>query len=248
MKILLMRSDNALSDQFEKVLKGNDYQYITIPDYEKAIDILRAPDQVNFVIADLDSVRESAVDLIVMMRNSELHTHTPVMIYSVMQDHPLERKCREFPEVYSYNEDFTDDSLIRRIEEIRGTEGKKILLVDDEVMVRDVLKVALEREGYDILEASTANEALELMSDNAISLVISDLKMPGMSGHELLRHIKDKNPEIPVFLISGYIGDATNDDILKSGADGFIAKPFKFTEIISIVRKGLSDIAAASST
>ncbi len=117
-----------------------------------------------------------------------------------------------------------------------------ILVVDDERSMRDFLKILLSKEGYDVETAAGGDEALQLLKKQTFQLVISDIKMDGMSGLELLNAIKEQNPALPVVMITAF---ASPDDAvfaMKNGAFDYISKPFNVDEIKSVI------IAASSKT
>jgi YesN/AraC family two-component response regulator len=101
----------------------------------------------------------------------------------------------------------------------------KILLVDDEKDVRDVLHLSLSDMGYDVFEAENGDEALRIFKKTNPSIVLTDIKMPGMDGIELLRKIKHHNPEAEVVMITGHGAMDLAIMSLKYDAADFITKP-----------------------
>jgi signal transduction histidine kinase len=101
----------------------------------------------------------------------------------------------------------------------------KILLVDDEKDVRDVLHLSLSDMGYDVFEAENGDEALRIFKKTNPSIVLTDIKMPGMDGIELLRKIKHQNPEAEVVMITGHGAMDLAIKSLKYDAADFITKP-----------------------
>ncbi len=118
-------------------------------------------------------------------------------------------------------------------------QGKHILIVDDETNIRHSLQKVLEREGYSVRVAATGEEALELLKKRKFQVVLSDQKLPGMSGLDLLRRIKEMNPATEVVLITGYGTVETAVEAMKEGAYDFINKPFKRIMITKAVAKAL---------
>ena len=111
-----------------------------------------------------------------------------------------------------------------------------VLIVDDEQGMRDFLKILLEKEGHKVITANRGTKALEILETKDIELVISDIRMPEMSGIELLEVIKEKSPEMPMIMITAF---ASPDDAviaMKNGAFDYISKPFNVEEIISVIR------------
>jgi DNA-binding NtrC family response regulator len=118
-------------------------------------------------------------------------------------------------------------------------ERKQILVVDDEPNLRRVLRAQLERDGYDVHTAEDGEQALALLREHHIDLVISDLRMPKIDGMELLRRIAASDEAIPVIIITAH-GTVDNAvEALKTGAFDYVTKPFDQAEVRTVVRKAL---------
>jgi two-component system cell cycle sensor histidine kinase/response regulator CckA len=116
---------------------------------------------------------------------------------------------------------------------------KSILLVEDEDMLRGLIRELLEIKGYTVIEASQGVEALEMMrsADRPIDLVLTDVVMPQMSGSELVESLKEDFPGVKVIFMSGYTG-ANNAAVHKNlGMPGvaFLQKPFRLNALIGMV-------------
>lgn len=119
------------------------------------------------------------------------------------------------------------------------TQLPRILVVDDDEKIRRFMSDLLSADGCQPVVAGTAQEALTLVEGGEIDLTISDIKMPGMDGLELLHQIKSINPSMPVAIMTG-LGTAENAiAALNRGAFNFIVKPFRVKEILKVVRRGL---------
>ncbi len=114
-----------------------------------------------------------------------------------------------------------------------------ILVVDDEERIRLLLVDTLSALGYHCLGAKSAEEALSLLTTQKIDLVITDVRMPNVNGLSLLKNIKNQNPLLPVLIITGYNFALTKDQAMESGADGFLAKPFRIGKIEELIQKSL---------
>ncbi|MEP6910180.1 MAG: HD domain-containing phosphohydrolase [Actinomycetota bacterium] len=115
----------------------------------------------------------------------------------------------------------------------------KILVIDDDAIVRDVIGEMLLVGGYEVISAATAAEALELFVDDEIGLVVSDIVMPDMSGLELLEAMRLHRPGLPIVLVSGANTRDNLSEALTRGADGFVAKPFTQAELQQAVDNAL---------
>lgn len=112
----------------------------------------------------------------------------------------------------------------------------RVLIVDDEAEMRRMLCDALA--DYDTSEARDGEEALEEIGDDPPDLVITDIRMPGMDGYELVRKLKERSPETPVLAISGYVSDA---DIVDYEFDAFLEKPMNLKEFRDFVDVALAE-------
>lgn len=113
----------------------------------------------------------------------------------------------------------------------------KILVVDDERAIRDLLTEALRDAGYEVLSAAGGKEASAIIREENIRIAICDIKMPEMDGLELLRHIRDVSPETVVILITAYASVDTAVNALRSGAFDYILKPLIFEDIIAKISR-----------
>ncbi len=115
----------------------------------------------------------------------------------------------------------------------------KILVVDDELSMREFLSILLEREGYDVTVAGSADEALRTMESALFDLVLSDVNMPGLSGIELLGRIKNMSPETAVLILTAFSTSEQAVEAMKLGAYDYVCKPFKNEEIKQLIKNAL---------
>ncbi|MBU4305040.1 MAG: sigma-54 dependent transcriptional regulator [Candidatus Omnitrophica bacterium] len=116
----------------------------------------------------------------------------------------------------------------------------KILLVDDEKDLLEWLSVVLRKEGYIVKSTTSAEEALLWFKQESFDMVISDIRMPVLSGVELLRQVKKHNPEVIVLMITAYASVETAVKALRFGAYDYLTKPFKLDDIKLIIKKAFS--------
>jgi len=115
-----------------------------------------------------------------------------------------------------------------------------ILVVDDEEMTRKNLDHVLTREGYEVMTAAGGSEALDLLKNHRVEVIITDLKMENVDGMGVLASAKEKDPSIEVIMISGYATVPTAVEAMKKGSYYYLSKPFKLDEIRSTVKAALS--------
>jgi len=116
---------------------------------------------------------------------------------------------------------------------------EKILVVDDELNMRLVLKALLNKEGYDVATASDGVEALKVLKSGGVEVVVTDLKMPKLDGVGLLERVIRDYPSMPVIIITAHGTIATAVDALKKGAFDYITKPFERDELKNIIHKAI---------
>jgi DNA-binding NtrC family response regulator len=121
-----------------------------------------------------------------------------------------------------------------------------ILIVDDEEGLRDGLSKLLEGEGYAVVAAETGEEALQILQQSHIDLVLTDMRMPGMDGIELLKKIRERHGELGVIILTGYGQIESYIEAMNFGAIEYVSKPFKVNELKFIVNKVLNDHSIVS--
>ncbi|MBR2117367.1 MAG: response regulator transcription factor [Afipia sp.] len=114
----------------------------------------------------------------------------------------------------------------------------RILVIDDEPPIRKLLRMGLSTQGYDILDAPNGKTALELL-DNKPDLVILDLGLPDIQGHDLLRMIRARNESVPIVVLSSRGDEAGKVQALDLGADDYVTKPFGMDELLARIRAAL---------
>ena len=113
----------------------------------------------------------------------------------------------------------------------------KVLVVDDEDIIRESLSYILSNEGYDVEEAENGKVAFEILKDRFFDLVITDLEMPEMKGTELLEEIKKMNIQTATIVITAFGSLETAITALRNGASDYILKPVEFDELIIKVKR-----------
>ncbi len=120
-----------------------------------------------------------------------------------------------------------------------GAIKAKILVIDDEQIVHESCNRILTEEGYEVKSAFTGQEGFKKIEEEQFDLVITDLKMPGISGMEALKKIKQDNPNIGIVMVTGYSTAETAVEAMKLGAFDYLPKPFTPDELISVINKAV---------
>src|ERR1700758_1885775 len=112
-----------------------------------------------------------------------------------------------------------------------------ILIVEDEAKMRRLLELNLGEDGFSTLSAGDAESGLKLLRENAVDLVVTDLKLPGMNGLEFLQTIKRQNAALPVVVMTAFGSVETAVEAMKAGASDYVLKPFSLTEMRMVIHK-----------
>lgn len=119
--------------------------------------------------------------------------------------------------------------------------SQTILVVDDEPMVLQLAGSILRRFNYSVLAAEEGHAAIELFQQrrSEIAAVLLDIVMPGMDGKKVFAELLARDPRAVIILSSGYPQDNTIDELLEQGAAAFIQKPYRITDLVSVVEKAI---------
>jgi len=115
--------------------------------------------------------------------------------------------------------------------------NKDVMVLDDEPIVGERLRPALEKEGFHVEVFTDSSAALERLKEKTFSALVTDVKMRGPSGMDVLRFVKENAPGTPVIVITGYATIETSHEADALGAVHFIPKPFKVKELVKLVAR-----------
>ena len=116
-----------------------------------------------------------------------------------------------------------------------------ILVIDDEKNIREGLAIALEDEGYEVLTAGDGKTGLEKAMNDSVDLVITDLKMPELSGEEVLKQVISQTPGVPVIVLTGHGTVETAVEAMRMGAYDFLTKPLNLDRLFLLVKRALQN-------
>jgi two-component system, cell cycle sensor histidine kinase and response regulator CckA len=171
------------------------------------------------------------------------------MVYGLVKKHNGHIECNSKPgsgTTFSIFFPAITEEAIEEVsdkEEIKPIPGGKesILIIDDETLVRELAEHMLTNFGYAVLTAPGGESGLRIYRDkkDVISLVILDMIMPGMGGMRCLQELLKIKPDAKVIIASGYAADGARQNVIESGARGFINKPFNVREMLTAIREAL---------
>jgi len=117
----------------------------------------------------------------------------------------------------------------------------RILIVDDEQAVRDLVAKTLTMADYDVDTAADGPSAIDRLRNTVYDLLITDLKMPGMDGLSVIREARQKSAEMPIVIITGYSTEASAIEAINLGVCGYLTKPFRLPRVLAVAARALGE-------
>jgi len=115
-----------------------------------------------------------------------------------------------------------------------------VLVIDDEPSIADALKLILSDSGYRVGVSMTGREALEKLDNWQFDLVITDVRLPDISGLDVLRHLRQRHPNLRVIIITAHYTPEMADESMALGASGVLAKPFSPSDLLTMIKSASS--------
>jgi signal transduction histidine kinase/ActR/RegA family two-component response regulator len=131
------------------------------------------------------------------------------------------------------------ESVAREVAPIKESRQARILVIDDEDSVRDILSRMLKTKGHQVAVASNGEEGIERFKSEPFDIVFTDLGMPRLSGWEVGKAIKEINPKVPIAMITGWGVELDREKMSESGIDLIVSKPFNFDQVIHLVSEAM---------
>lgn len=114
-----------------------------------------------------------------------------------------------------------------------------VMVIDDEERIRRILAIQLEKAGYNVVALSDGQKAMEMLGQVEIDVVITDIRMPGITGDQILRYIKTHSPAVPVIMLTGVVDVETAVSIMRTGAYDYLVKPVKRDDLLITVHRAI---------
>ncbi len=236
MKILLVPNDNNIRKGLQTLYEHKELEFLTAESVRHGIRLLDSHPSIDLVIVNISLQNESGLKLLQYLRQSPRYHWLPIIVMARNWNSSLVTLCADLKVNYMVAVPYTLELLADKVQRALDNGKRRILLVEDDEPLLELLKNILELDRFDTLGAGSCEEALEILSNHTVHMIISDVLLPKMTGFDLLKIVKKQSPEIPVVLVTGYSGDYTRKDALAIGADGYFKKPFKNTELVRKVR------------
>jgi len=132
-----------------------------------------------------------------------------------------------------------EETFVKEVTPIKEARQARILVIDDEDTVRDILSRILETKGHQVVVASNGEEGIEQFKSEPFDIVFTDLGMPKLSGWDVGKTIKEIDPKVPIAMITGWGVELDREKMSESGIDLIVSKPFNFDQVIQLVSEAM---------
>ncbi|MBN2121240.1 MAG: response regulator [Candidatus Omnitrophica bacterium] len=247
-KILIVDDEVRIRELLRKALSRAGYEVVSVPTAEQSLEII-FKEAFDLLLLDVKLTGESGMSILKKVR--EYRKDIPVILYSGVVTPELEIEARKAGANDVLNKDIDVLQLVEQIGRIvkakerifQGPveqERKSLLIVDDEEGIRRVLREFFKRKGFDVFEAESGEQALELISSIKVSVVLLDMRMPGMDGLEALKKILEIKPKLGVVMATAVEDEEKIKRAIELGAYSYVLKPFDFMYLELVVMSKLT--------
>ncbi len=234
-KILLIDTDISFNQQLSGICRTIGYEVISVALAKSAIEELQGDFTIDGIICAVKSTK-STIEFIERIRQLPKFNHIPIILACTSCEASVFQAFIKYGASDVILLPVDDDRLKNRTEYALDHGKPKILIVDDNDLLLGHFEYIVELEGFRALTCQNAAEAIRILAEENIRVLISDIKLPRTTGLELMGFTKDKYPNLPVVLITGYAKEYSAYKAKQAGADGYLTKPFKNVELAGIIR------------
>jgi CheY-like chemotaxis protein len=241
MKVLVVENDPKSSLEINGILTKNGFDVAQATSVKNAVNTLQSDLSIGLIISDINMPESDGFELLKYLRNNKIHKNTPILMCSATGDKESVLKSIRLGAKDFIVKPVNPNTLMEKIHKItRPRSAPRIMVIDDDEFILDVLEKIIERDGYEVITFTSAREALQALESEEVKVIISDIAMPEMDGMELLVNVKARYPKICMLMVTGHAGKYGKESVIDAGADGFISKPFKNIEITRTLQRLIS--------
>ena len=244
-KLLLVDDEKGLCEYLRDFFKPRGYNVFVATNGQDALSIAKK-EKPELVLLDINMPGMDGLE--VLRRIKSISPEARVIMITVSDDADTRQKAKnlgadEFIKK-PFTTDYLEDVVILKVNEmIKAKESAKILIIDDEEGIRSSLREFLvKRFECEIKEAVNGQEALNLLRKDKFDLLLLDIKMPGISGIDVIKEKKKLDYKPRIWVITGFDSAEVAKEVIKQGADDYIPKPFSLRVLDSKVRNFLAQI------
>ena len=226
-KILVVDDELSIRELLYRALTRVGYEVMTVPGGKEAIEVIRTQ-RPDLVLLDFKMPVMNGVEVLKEIRGFD--NRVKIIMLTGMGTEELEREARLSGAVGFLRKNLGIDVIVKTINRIlrpeEGYEKEKILVVDDEPAVCSLLKEFLGKKGFNVVTASSGEEALEKFKKERPILILLDIKLPGMDGIMTLKRVREMDEKVGVIMITSVEEQEVFEEAKKLGAYEYVVKPF----------------------
>ncbi len=244
-KLLIVDDEQGLCEYLKNFFKPRGYNVFTAANGQNAVAIVKKENP-ELVLLDINMPGMDGLEVLRRIKNTS--SQTKVIMVTISNDADTQQKARNLgADAFvkkPFTTDYLEDVVILKVNEMAKTkEPARILIVDDEEGIRDSLKKFLNsRFECEISEAANGQEALNSLKKDKFDLVLLDIKMPGISGMDIIKEKKKLDYKPCIWVITRFDSEDVAHKVIEGGADDYIPKPFSLRILDSKIRNFLAQI------
>ncbi|MFH1303597.1 MAG: response regulator [Planctomycetota bacterium] len=232
MNVLVVEDDVFTLKLVVSILSKNAFSVEAQATAKAALSYLEKGLAIDIILSDIMMPSMDGFTFLKQLKATRRLRRIPVLLCSALRDREMVVKGLEAGAIDYLVKPVKERVLLSKMEKIAGKVPGAVIVAGGECVFVDLLTNTLKRDGYRVLAAGSGQQALDLIKSHKVALIVSDVRMPGMDGFELLASVKESNARTPVILMSGR-GEFSRDDVVAAGADDFIPKPFHNTQVLN---------------
>ncbi len=232
-KILFLRLEDSQNHQ---LFDTDKYEITMVNTMDEAIKLIDSGHEFDAAVVAMDRLSELALEISEFFKTNPKTINMPLVIVSHSPVSKREIKKLRIKSEEIMQQPANEKEIIEKLDLLLSMSRKTLLLVDDDPYILDLLKDLFELEEFKVVTASNGETALKLLEKEVVDAVVSDIIMPGISGKELLISVKKGYKNLPVVLITGYGGQCTYEDAISHGADAYLTKPFRNSDLSNTIK------------
>lgn len=246
-RILVVDDEMAFREALHHTFNKRGHEVMTAMNTDHASSLMASN---TFDIIILDLLMPGELGTVLLMKVRASGNRIPVVIYSVKVDATIEKEMRQAGANEVLHKSVSLEVLADRTETVLRSSGrlshglsegkKRLLVVDDDVAVRRTLVLFFGRKGYEVMESSSGEDAVDRIGSQVPDIVLLDMHMGGMDGLQTLKKIRQIQPKLPIVMATGDENDEMVREAMEHGAYGYVLKPFDFLYLELVVASKLS--------
>ena len=235
--ILLIDDEQTILDSTSNLLEEYGYNVLAANSVQQSKEHLQANSNISLIMTDIEMPEEDGFAFLSYVNNNTHLKQIPVFVLSAFSDQEVVMKALSMGAKDYITKPFKYDILISKIEQKLAAALKNILLVSDNQSSVSFIDRTLRTEQFEIINAENGKDALDIMNKENISVVLLEIKLPDMSGFDLLTELKNISSDIPILYFVEKKSNYTLIDIIHKGGNGVIERPFNNKDIIKTFKE-----------